>query len=134
MNNNSTEIRIANLENENKARKASSPVASSLVSFQSSQSDVFSAVGGQNVNLVVRIKFTPDIVSKTGFTFVNIAPIVSANSDFSYQYSKVRYYCEPQSGDGSIVLRVVIITVYEQTRYYIKAVSTGSTTGSFNLL
>jgi hypothetical protein len=128
------EQRIANLENENKARKASYPVAGSLVRFVSQTSQVWTKTGGGNVPITVRVKFTPARPSSGGRSIIELSPRVSINSDFSTTYPRLTFVNEPQSGDGSIIMRTSIATPGNVATYYIRVVATGSSAGTFTLL
>lgn len=130
----SLEERIANLENENNARKAAYPVAGSLVNFVSQTSQTWIRVGGGNVPIVVRVKFTPYQSGPNGKSIIELSPRVSVYSDFSSLYPRLTFINEPQTGDGSIVMRTSIATPNGSATYYIKVVSTGSSKGIFTLL
>ena len=127
------EAQIARLESENRARKAMYPVAGSLVKFVSQTSGVFTASGSNNQLLTIRIKFTADKTTG-GISMTKLSPIVSVQPDFSNRYPRLTYINEPQTGDGSVVIRINIGTPYDLTTYYIKIIAMGSPTGTFTQL
>lgn len=128
------EQQILDLENANKQRKTAYPIAGSLVGFASSMSSTFSKSGGGTVPVTAQIKFQADSPGDNGKTLVTLWPQVSANSDFSTIYPMVFSANEPQAGDGSIILDISIATPYATGTYYFRALSTGSSTGTFTLL
>lgn len=125
------EQRIVNLEYENRARKASYPVVGSLVDFVSQTSPTYSTgyVGSETINK--RIKFTGN-VSKD--VLVTLLPQVSFDSDFSTSYPIVFYINEPQTGDGSVIISINVNPPDDSGTFYFRALSIGSTTGTFTLL
>lgn len=129
-----TEVRISNLENENKARKALYPVAGSLVRFVSQTSQVFTKVAGSSELVVVRVKFTPDIISQTGRSIVELNPQVSVYNNFSSTMPRVMYVNEPQTGDGSIIIKLTFQAPAGSTTYYIRVIASGSSLGTFQLI
>lgn len=127
---NSVESRIKALENENAARKAIYPVASSLVNFVQQISQVFHVRGGQNTVLEMVVKFTPDIEPDNGPLFVDLFPQVSTNQNFSAQFPKMAFYQLPRS-DGEATVILGISAPFDETDFYVRIVATGSTRGRF---
>lgn len=127
------EQRILLLENENKSRKSLHPVVGSLVKYVSQTSQTFSRSSGNYDNIVVSIKFTADNPNSDALSLVSLRPQVSANPDFSTIYPSLFYINEPQKKDGTITMKLSITVPYETNTYYFRAISTGSTKGTFAL-
>ncbi len=131
----SVEQRLVDLENENKARKGSYPIAGSLAKFVSQVSQTFEYVMpvGESAR-ELRIKFIAKN-TKDGKSLVDVSPQVSINSNFSTPYPHIAYINEPQADDGSIVLRFYLWGPVDQaTRFYFRAFANGVSTGTFSLL
>jgi hypothetical protein len=128
------EQRIAALENENIARKASYPVAGSLVKFVSQTSETWIKVGGGNTPIDVTVKFTPNSTNESGISLIELSPRVSINSNFSSTYPRLTFLNLPQKGDGSVIMKTSIATPSSSATYYIKVVAVGSSKGIFTLL
>jgi hypothetical protein len=128
------EQQIKRLEDENKARKASYPIAGSLVPFVVQKSQIWSLSGGGNIDINIRIKFTPDTPSRTGRYLITLTPEVSIESDMSIRWPKQAFYNEPQSGDGTIILDLIISTPFATFDYYFRATASGTSGGTFVLL
>lgn len=129
-----TQQRIQQLINENEARKASYPIAGSLVKFVSQTSQTFIRVGGGSAFITLRVKFTPLQPGPDGKSIIELNPQVSIQSDFSTLYPRLMSYNEPQSGDGSIIVRFSIQTPSSPTTYYIRVIANGSSLGTFEIL
>lgn len=129
-----TEKRIKDLQNENRARKSAYPVAGSLVKFVSQTSQTFTKVGGGYVMLTIRVKFTPFQTSPSGRSIIELRPQISIYSDFSTLTPRLFFVNEPQTGDGSIIVRTAIQTPSNPTTYYIRVIASGSSLGTFEIL
>lgn len=128
-----TEQRIVALEQDNKARKASYPIAGSMVDFKSQYSPTYSK-SGNGTNVPARIKFQADSQGTDSRTLVTLEPQVSFNSDFSTSYPLVFSINEPQSGDGSVILSIIVATPYTTDPFYFRALAIGASEGTFTLL
>lgn len=128
------EHRIVDLENENKARKAVYPVAGSLVPFVSATSRVWSVVGRDSIPVTVRVRFTPSKAISQGVSITDLFPQVSTSSDFGVLYPRMAFRNEPQSGDGSVVIELRILSSFTPTTYYFRILTTGVADGTFTLL
>lgn len=130
-----TEQRIAALEHENASRKTVYPVAGSLVKFTSQISPTYSRVGAANDTIVVRIRFTPSVVTDSGISLTTLRPEVTVDDpNFNSRWSRTFVVSEPQEGDGSVVLRISIATIGVAATYFFRAISTGPSGGTFTLL
>lgn len=132
---NTTEQRIAALEHENASRKTVYPVAGSLVKFTSQVSPTYSRAAAANETIVVRIRFTPNIVTDTGISLTTLRPEVTVDDPtFNSRWPRTFVISEPQTGDGSVVLRISIATIGVEATYFFRAISTGPSGGTFTLL
>lgn len=127
------ERRIAALEEENAARKASYPVAGSLVRFTGVKSQVFERPIGSNQTVIVRIRFQADNPDRSGRSLVTLYPNVYVDG-LTVRWPRIFYMNEPQTGDGSVVLRIEIATTFWESTYNIIVTATGSSGGVFTLL
>lgn len=129
-----TEQRILALTNDNKARKASYPIAGSLVKFISQYSSTFSETNGDMGVINARIKFQTNMPNGSGKALATLLPQVSVSPDFSSSYPIVFSVNEPQTGDGSVILNMSISAPNGTTTFYFRAVAIGASTGTFTLL
>lgn len=129
-----TEKRIKDLQNENKARKLAYPVVGSRVKFVSQTSQTFTKVGGGYEVLTIRVKFTPLQTRPNGRSIIELRPQISIYSDFSQLTARLFFLNEPQTGDGSIIVKTAIQTPSSPTTYYIRVIASGSSLGTFEIL
>jgi hypothetical protein len=132
---NTIERQIKNLEDENKARKASYQVAGGKVEFIMQTSQTFHKVGSDNNPVPARIKFIPDKPNANGISLITLSSQVAYNDNFTFPTEDATSYNEPQSGDGSVIINILAARIpYIATDYYFRVIATGPSTGVFTML
>lgn len=129
------EERIAELENENKARKASYQIAGGKVAFVRQASDAYHFIGSNNIPVAVRIKFTPDKISENGTSLTSLYSQAYYDQALTLPVEDTTSYNEPQSGDGSVIINILSAHVpFLDLDYYYRVIATGPSKGTFTLL
>lgn len=131
----STQVRINKLDQNNKSRKSTYPIAGSLIPMKASFSDLITVHSPEGVQShVVRVKLTPDKQSSNGKYLITLRAKVFYNTALTNRLSRVFFITEPQSGDGTVVIRVSINTDYPESDYYLQISSSGVSSGTFQVI
>ncbi len=130
-----TQIRINKLDQNNKSRKATYPIAGSLIPMRAGFSDpiVIHSPEGQQDH-TVRIKLTPDKVSTNGKYLITLRAKLFYNAAMTNRLSNMFFLTEPQTGDGTIVIRVSFSASYSASDYYLQVSSSGVANGIFQVI
>ena len=117
------QARIARLKYANQSRKAVRRISGSKIRFISQTSQEFSGSG--EWGFVRRIRFTPSNPSDGGISMIDL------RTQSSFPQESIRSVNEPQSGDGSVVIRVTVAHGFAPRPVSFRIVATGTSRGIF---